>query len=675
MPHIEEGTLCWEPSKTQREKSNMTAYIRWLNDEYGVAINGYGDLWRWSVENLETFWESIWEYYDIQSTNPYDDVLISDALPGDEDYTGTPPGQLWFQGATLNYAEHVFRNETADHPALLSQSERHPLSAMSWEELSDQVSSVATALRDMGVESGDRVVAFIPNILQAVVAFLASASIGAIWSSVAPEFGAQSVVSRFEQLDPKILLFCDGYTYEGTEYDRTDVVANVQESLPSLEQSILIPYLDEETSPDIFENTLHWDDVSTMPPDELDFEQVEFDHPLWVLFSSGTTGPPKPIVQGHGGIILEHQKQLGIQTDICAGDRFFWQTTPGWMMWNFLVGGLLVGATPILYDGSPGYPDMDVLWELAEESGMNVFGTNAAYLLNCMEQGLEPGNEHDLSALESVGQTGSTLPPEGFEYVYENVKNDVWLSSTSGGTDVCTAFLGGSPLLSVRAGELQSRALGAKVRVFDDHGEPMIGEPGELVITEPMPSMPVFFWDDEGNERLTESYFETYPGVWRHGDFTKLTARGSAVIYGRSDSIINKQGVRFGTSEIYSVVSEVNGVVDSLATGIELPDGDYYFPLFVVLTDDITVDKAEGEITGTVRSKLSPRHAPDEVFEVDEIPQTLTGKKMEVPIKNLLRGMEFEDAVNPDAAENPDAISQFVNLAEQNDRFDSRSQP
>jgi acetoacetyl-CoA synthetase len=672
MPNIEEGTLVWEPSETQREKSNMAAYIRWLNDEYGVAINGYGDLWRWSIENLETFWESIWEYYDIQSSNPYETVLESKALPGDQDYTGTPPGQLWFQGATLNYAEHVFRNRTEDHPALLAQSERSPLSTTSWDELSDQVSSLAAALRDMGVESGDRVVGFVPNIPQAVVAFLASASIGAIWSSVSPEFGASSVISRFEQLDPKVLLFCDGYTYEGTEYDRTDIVTNVQNSLPSLEQSILIPYLDEATDPDTFEDTIHWDEVVRRQSGDLTFEQVEFDHPLWVLFSSGTTGPPKPIVQGHGGIILEHHKQLGLQTDINEGDRLFWQTTTGWMMWNFLVGGLLVGATPILYDGSSGYPDMDVLWELAEESRMNVFGTSAAYLLSCMEQGLEPGNEYDLSALESIGQTGSTLPPEGFEYVYDNVKSDIWLNSTSGGTDVCTAFLGGSPLLPVYAGELQTRALGANIRVFNDEGQPVVGEPGELVITDPMPSMPIFFWNDEDNQRLTESYFEMYPGVWRHGDFTKLTARGSAVIYGRSDSVINKQGVRFGTSEIYSVVNEIDGIVDSLATGIEMPNGDYYFPLFVVLADNITIEQAEDKAKEAIRSNLSPRHAPDAVFEVDDVPRTLTGKKMEVPVKNLLQGMEFEDAVNPDAAENPDAIDQYIDLAERTDQFGLR---
>lgn len=665
MSDIEEGTKLWAPSDKLRESSNMTAYIDWLESEYGLAIEGYNELWRWSVDNVESFWESMWEYYDIEASATYDQVLSSHAMPGAEDYTGTTPGRLWFQGAELNYAEHVFRNETNEHPALLFQSERHDLREVTWDELSDQVAAVAARLRDMGVESGDRVVAFLPHVPQAVVSFLACASIGAVWSCCSPDFGADSVLSRFEQLDPTVLIFCDGYSYDGTEFDKTDIVTDIRESLPSLEASILVPYLDEDSATETFDDAVVWDEAIETPADGHRFEQVAFDHPLWVLFSSGTTGPPKPIVQGHGGIVLEHLKVLNLHADLSAGDRFFWYTSTGWMMWNYLIGGLLTGATPILYDGSPAYPDLDVLWELAEETEMNLLGTSAGYLIECMEQDLEPGTEYDLSELVSIGQTASPLPPEGFEYVYENVKEDLWLVSASGGTDVCTAFLAGSPLLPVHAGEIQCRTLGSKAQVYDDNAEPVVGTAGELVVTEPMPSMPIYFWNDEDDERFTESYFETFPGVWRHGDFMKLTSRGSAVIYGRSDSVINKQGVRFGTSEIYSAVSEVDGVVDSLATGVQLQSGDYYFPLFVVLADDVAFDDAfADEIRATIRSKLSPRHVPDEVVEIDEVPRNLTGKKLEVPVKNLLRGMALDDAVNPDAVENPEAIEHFVDLAD-----------
>lgn len=663
MAPIEEGTKLWEPSDRQREASNMADYRRWLENERGLTLDGYDELWQWSVEELEAFWESISEYYDLEFHEPYDQVLESRALPGDPNHSGTNPGRLWFQGAELNYAEHVFRNETDAHPALLAATERQSLEAVAWDDLSEQVASVAAAFREMGVEPGDRVVGFLPHVPETVVAFLACASLGAVWSCCSPDFGAPSVLSRFEQLDPTVFLFCDGYVYGGSEYGKADIVGEVRDSLPSLEESILVPTLGIDDP--AFEGARAWADVVETPADGHSFEPVPFDHPLWVLFSSGTTGPPKPIVQGHGGILLEHLKVLDLHTNLDPGDRFYWYTSTGWMMWNYLIGGLLVEATPVLYDGDPGYPDLHVLWELADEADLNVFGTSAAYLLECQDQGLEPGADHDLSALENIGQTASPLPPEGFGYVYDAIKEDVWFTSISGGTDLCTGFLLGSPTLPVHAGEIQCRGLGANVQVFDNDGKPIVDTPGELVITDPMPSMPIDFWGDEDDERLHASYFETFPGVWRHGDFMKLTSRGTAVIYGRSDAIINKQGVRFGTSEIYSAVSEVDGIVDSLATGVQLADGGYYFPLFVVLESGRELDDAlVGEIESTLRSRLSPRHVPDEIFEIEEVPMNLTGKKLEVPVKHLLQGMALEDAVNLDAVENQEALRAFLDIAD-----------
>ncbi|HJT56569.1 MAG TPA: acetoacetate--CoA ligase, partial [Ktedonobacteraceae bacterium] len=517
---ITEGTLLWESSEETKQQANITHYMQWLAQEKGLHVDDQEKLWEWSVTNLEDFWASIWEFFHIQASRPYNTVLTERKMPGAQ----------WFPGAKLNYAEHVFRNATTERPALLFQSESQPLTEVSWDELHRKVAIVASALRSMGIQSGDRVVSYMPNIPESTIAFLACASIGAVWSSCSPDFGTRSVIDRFQQIEPKILFAVDGYKYNGKSIDRRAIISELQQALPTVQKTIVVPYLFKDSGADRYANAMMWDD---MPTDntELTYEQVPFSHPLWVLYSSGTTGLPKAIVQGQGGILLEHLKSLYLSMDLKPEDRFFWYTTTGWMMWNLLIGGLLLGTTVLLYDGSPSYPNMNALWEYAEKSGMTFFGTSAGFILACMKAGVEPGRTFDLSKLRGLGSTGSPLPPEGFQWIYEHIKKDLWLASVSGGTDVCSAFLGGSVLLPVYAGELQCRALGAKVEAFDDNGHPLIDELGELVITEPMPSMPLFFWNDAENKRYKESYFEMFPGIWRHGDWVKITPKGSAVIY------------------------------------------------------------------------------------------------------------------------------------------------
>jgi len=656
MTEAAEGTLLWEPSPEFRESATITRYMGWLERERNLSFEDYTALWEWSVTDIEGFWSSLWEFFEIQSSKPYEAVLARREMPGAE----------WFPGAELNYAEHVFRNagERPDDPALVHASELRPLAETSWRELEAGVAAFAAGLSGMGVGRGDRVVAYLPNVPEAVVAFLACASLGAVWSSASPDFGAGSVVDRFEQIEPKVLVACDGYRYGGKDFDRTDVVARLREEIPTLQHTVLLPYLDEGAeAPD---GAVLWEDVLSANEDAgLRFERVPFDHPLWVLYSSGTTGLPKAIVHSQGGILLEHLKKARLHIDLRPGDRFFWFTTTGWMMWNLLVGGLLAGATAVLYDGSPAQPDMNRLWRLAEEAGMTHFGTSAGYLTGCMRAEVEPGRDFDLSALKGVGSTGSPLPPEGFGWVYGHVKEDLWLYSTSGGTDLCTAFVGGVPLLPVRAGELQARSLGAAVHAFDPDGQPVVGEVGEMVITAPMPSMPVFLWNDGGGERYRESYFDVYPGVWRHGDWILINEHGGCVISGRSDSTINRGGVRMGTSEIYSAVEGVEEVADSLVVDVQRPGGDSYMPLFVVLKEGVELDDdLKKKITGSIRERTSPRHVPNEIFAVPEVPKTLNGKKLEVPVKKILSGTPPDEAASRDSLSNPESLDRFAELAE-----------
>ena len=657
MAETTEGIQLWEPSKEFKENARISDYMKWLAAEKDLAFEDYNDLLEWSVTDLEGFWASVWEYCGVEASEPYEAVLAKREMPG----------AGWFPGARLNYAENILKNAEGrlDEPAIMHQSEVRSLDSVTWNELRDRTAALAAGLRAMGVEPGDRVAAYLPNIPEAVIGLLACASIGAVWSSCSPDFGAGSVVDRIQQIEPKVLLAADGYRYGGKDYDRTEVVARLQQEIPSIQKTVFLPYVAEDPDTSPLENVVMWDDLlSEHEGAELSFEQVPFDHPLWVLYSSGTTGLPKAIVQSQGGILMEHLKKVVLHIDLGPGDRFFWFTTTGWMMWNMVVGGLLSGATALLYDGNPGYPDMNVLWELAEKTGMTCFGTSASYITACMKAEIEPGRDFDLSALKAIGSTGSPLPPEGFEWAYEHVKEDLWLFSTSGGTDLCTAFVGGVPLLPVRAGELQARGLGAAVEAFDENGNSVIDDVGELVITEPMPSMPIYFWNDPGDERYRESYFDVYPGVWRHGDWIKIKEDGSCVIYGRSDSTINRGGVRMGTSEIYSAVDKVDEVSDSLVVDVPRDGGNSFMPLFVVLQEGVELDDdLKGRIRSSIKENASPRHVPNEIFAVSDIPKTLNGKKLEVPVKKILSGTPPEKAASKESLSNPESLDRFVELA------------
>jgi acetoacetyl-CoA synthetase len=636
--------LLWTPSPERIERSNLRAFERWLERSRGLRFESYHELWQWSVDDLDAFWSSICEFFDVQFETPPDRVLGRREMPGAE----------WFPGARLNYAEHVFRGKRDDDVAIQHASELRGLDGWTWDELRTQTAAIAAGLRAAGVGEGDRVVAYLPNIPETVAAFLACASIGAIWSSAAPEFGARSVIDRFAQIEPKVMLAIDGYRYGGKDFDRREIVNAIAAEIPSLERVVTLGYLDGSG----------WEDGFLVHGEELSFAPVAFDHPLWVLYSSGTTGLPKPIVHGHGGILLEQLKKLHLHLDARATDRVFWFSTTGWMMWNFLVGVLLTDASIVLYDGNPGYPNLGSLWDLAERTGMTCFGTSAAFIASCMKAGVEPGEGRDLSALQSVGSTGSPLSPEGFRWVYDHLGADTWLFSTSGGTDVCTAFVGGVPTLPVYMGELQARALGANVQAWDPDGRPLTDEVGELVITEPMPSMPIFFWGDPTGERYRASYFDTYPGVWRHGDWIMITSRDTAVIFGRSDSTINRGGVRMGTSEIYRAVLAVPQVLDALVVDLPKPGTDGWMTLFVVLREGAELnDELIAQIRRRVREDCSPRHVPDEIRQIAEAPRTLSGKLLEVPVKRILMGTPVEQAASRESLANPAALDFFVGLA------------
>jgi acetoacetyl-CoA synthetase len=648
---VVEGKLLWEPPQSLIENSNMNKFMKWLDETRGVSLQSYQDLWKWSTTNIEGFWSAIWHFYQMKAHTPYDEVLIERKMPGAQ----------WFPGATINYAEHIFRQAVPEKPAIIYETEIRPLGELTWSQLQKDTAAIAEYLKSIGVKRGDRVAAYASNIHETVTAFLACASIGAIWSSCAPEFGIMSVIDRFKQIEPQVLFAVDGYRYGGKDYDRMELIKQIQEELPTLKQTVIIPYLNESPEVSELKDTSLWTMIlSEHKEAAITYDAVPFEHPLWILYSSGTTGKPKAIVQSQGGILLEHLKLGGLQNNLTQDDRFFWYTTTGWMMWNVVVSGLLTGSTILLFDGNPGYPNYERLWKFAESTKMTVFGTSASFITACMKDGVRPKEQFDLSYLRSIGSTGSPLPVSGFEWVYSQVRDDIWLFSTSGGTDLCTAFVGGSPLLPVYAGELQCCALGAAVKAFNDQAVELIDDIGELVITEPMPSMPVYFWNDKTGKRYHDSYFDVYPGIWRHGDFIKITSKGSGVIYGRSDATINRGGIRMGTSEIYSALESIPEVIDSLVVDVPITSEESYMPLFVVLKEGAGLsDNLKTRINGAITKGCSPRHVPNRIISVRDLPKTLNGKKLEVPIKKILMGIPVESAVNAGSLLNPQSLQFF----------------
>lgn len=654
---MRESATLWKPSAQMIQQSNLTKYSNWLLQDRGLEFESYQALWQWSVDHPGAFWKSILDYFQVSLHSPYEMVISPQSMP----YT------QWFEGATLNYAEHIFKQKDDTRPALAFASERHEMMFMSWQELEQQTASLQHFMREAGVQAGDRVAAYLPNIPEATVGLLATLSLGAVWSSCSPDFGSESVIERFRQIEPKILLAVDGYQYGGKPFDRLETVREISEKLPSVEKVVLVSYLHLQRRPGYLQNVVFWDHIVRQSSPPLSFEAVPFAHPIWVLYSSGTTGVPKAITHSHGGMLLEHLKYMSLHNDVHAGERFFWYTTTGWMMWNFVQASLLAGAIAVLYDGSPGYPNMDVLWKLAAGLPIEHFGTSAPYIMACQKAELSPKELFDLSSLRSIGSTGSPLPAEGFRWVYERVKPNVWLCSMSGGTDICTAWVGGNPWKPVREGEIQSRTLGCSMYAFDEEGLPVFDRVGEMVVTQPMPCMPIYFWNDRDYKRYEESYFEMFPGVWRHGDWVEIKADGGVVILGRSDTTLNRQGIRIGTAEIYRAVDRVEGIKDSLIVNLELPGGKDYMPLFVVLQDGQTLTPhLQMKIRQQLRTEYSPRHVPDEIVVAPDLPYTLSGKKMEAPVKRILMRQQLNKAANLGAMRNPESLEFFRDFAAKN---------
>ncbi|GAA1265789.1 acetoacetate--CoA ligase [Saccharothrix xinjiangensis] len=645
-----EAEVLWRPDPDRVAASRMTAFRAAVAERHGLDLPDYESLRQWSTSDLEGFWGAVAEFFGVLFHRGCDRVLPDEAMPG----------ATWFPGATLNYAEHALRGPE-DALAVVFHREDGLTVELTHGELRRRVAAVRAGFASLGVGVGDRVVALVPNSPEALIAFLAAASLGATWSSCSPDFGVRAVTDRFAQVEPKVLVAVDGYRYNGRAFDVRPVVEQLRAAIPSLRATVVVDYVGGAPLP----GAVTWDSLlADHDGAELAFDPVPFDHPLWVLYSSGTTGLPKGIVQGHGGIVLEHLKMLALHSDLGPGDRFFWFTTTGWMMWNYLVSGLLVGSTVVLFDGSPAHPDLDVLWGLAEKHRVTYFGTSAPYIQSCLKEGLNPAAAHDLSSLRTVGSTGAPLTPEGFRWIADAVGRDVQIASVSGGTDLCTAFVAAAPDVPVWLGELSCRALGAAVAAYSEEGEPVVDEVGELVITKPMPSMPVFFWGDEDGAKLHDAYFSTFEGVWRHGDWIRITERGSAVIYGRSDSTLNRGGVRMGTSEFYRVVESTPGVLDSLVidtSGAGRTDGELL--CFLVLDGETNFTELEPTLRAELRTNLSPRHVPNSFIVVEEIPRTLNGKKCEVPVKKILAGTPPERAVSLDALRNPDSLRPFLDLA------------
>ncbi|MDI9952711.1 MULTISPECIES: acetoacetate--CoA ligase [Rhodococcus] len=637
----------WVPTESDVCDAVVTDFARFVARRHSVRVDDYRALWRWSVADPAAFWQDVWDYFDIRSATDPGPALADDAMPG----------AVWFPGATLNYVDHVFRNARPGTPAILYAGEGATDISVGWDELRSAVAGLAATLREHGVGVGDRVVGYLPNIPEAVVAFLATASLGAVWAACGQDYSAPAALDRLGQLEPKALITADGYRFGGKEHDRLAASADLRGGLPSLALTVVVPRLDPDAAVD---GTLTWAEATGRDA-ALESVAVPFDHPLWVVFSSGTTGLPKGIVHGHGGVLLEHVKSLALQLDIGRDDTLFWYTSPSWMMWNFQTAGLLVGATIVCYDGSPSYPTPDALWSLVSRLGVTVVGTSPGYVLACDKAGVVPVREHDLSALRAVGVTGSTLPAASSLWLSENVGRRVPVVSITGGTDVVSAFVGGARNVPVWPGELSAPCLGVAVDAFDESGQPVRGEVGELVVTAPMPSMPVSFWNDPDGKRYREAYFDVFPGVWRHGDWITITDRGTVLMHGRSDSTLNRNGIRMGSADIYQVVEKLPEVAEALVVGVDLADGGYWMPLFVVLSEGAELDDAlRQRIRAAIREQASPRHVPDDIIEAPGIPHTRTGKKLEVPLKRIFQGADAGRTVDRSAVDDPDLLDWFA---------------
>jgi acetoacetyl-CoA synthetase len=636
------STPLWSPSPERIASARVTQFQTYVEQRLNRKFASFDELWRWSISDLNGFWQAIWDYHDVKSHTPYGKPLSVRMMPGAK----------WFSGATLNFVEHVFKNRALTSAAISYVGENGSRHDVSWVALESRVASLAQQLRQLGVTKGDRVAAFLPNTSECIVAFLATASVGAIWSVCAPDMGPVSVLDRFKQIEPKVLLACSSYEYGGKVFDRQVVVDELKASLPTVQTLLMM------------------EDFSQVPC-TLQIDAVEFDHPIWIVYSSGTTGLPKPIVHGHGGILLESLVSQ-LTNDVGQGDRYMQLSSTGWIVWNLHMASLLVGATVCIYNGNPGYPDLNRIWKLIDDEQITILGSGAAFYANCMKAGIEPAKQFSLASLKTLGSTGSPLSDDAYRWIYQNIKADLWLNSVSGGTDFAGGFTVGSPTLPVYAGEMQGRCLGHAVFAFNDAGEEVIDEVGELVCIEPLPSMPLYFWNDEGGKRYKESYFDTFaapahsPDVipWRHGDWLKITPRGGAIIYGRSDATINRYGIRMGTAELYRVIEAFDEVLDSMVVDLEYLGRESYMPLFVVLRPGLSLDAALVEkLKSAIRTGLSARHVPNDVFQVPEVPRTLTGKKLELPIKKVLLGQPVEKVTNPGAMSNPASLTWYVEFA------------
>ncbi|MGO4200918.1 acetoacetate--CoA ligase [Rhodococcus sp. TAF43] len=636
----------WVPTDADIEKARITDFARWVERRTGLSLPDYAALWQWSVDHIGDFWQAVWDYFEVRSITDPGPALANDAMPG----------AVWFPDARLNYVDHVTRSARTDRPAVVYEAEDgHPV-VLSWAELLRQAGALAATLRSLGVGEGDRVVGYLPNVPEAVVAFLATAGLGAVWAACGQDYSAPAALDRLGQLEPKVLIAADGYRFGGRTHPRHEEIAHLRGSMPSLVGTVLVPKLGTEPVTD----AIAWADA-TAGDAPLEPVPVPFDHPLWVVFSSGTTGLSKGIVHGHGGVLLEHVKSLALQMDIGTDDTFLWYTSPSWMMWNFQVAGLLVGATIVCYDGSPGYPDTDSLWALAARHRVTVLGTSPGYVLACSKAGVVPRRDHDLSALRAVGITGSTLPASSSTWLADNVGESVPVFSITGGTDVVSAFIGGARTVPVWPGELSAPCLGVALDAFGPDGHSVRGDVGELVVTAPMPSMPVRFWNDPDGKRYHEAYFDDFPGVWRHGDWITVTERGSVEMHGRSDSTLNRNGIRMGSADIYQAVERLPEIVEALVIGAEQPDGGYWMPLFVVLADGAVLDAdLEDRIKSVIREQASPRHVPDEVIAAPGVPHTRTGKKLEVPIKRMFQGADAARIMDRSAIDAPELIDWYL---------------